>query len=116
MIRNILIISILLFAAAVVLPSGAGADESEELWMEFCLSCHGAHGQGDGPAAISLDAKPANLADCDAMAKRSDEHLANVISKGGSANELSDEMASYGDRLEEDEIKALVGYVRGFCK
>lgn len=116
MFRNVLIVSILLLAATVLPPSGAGADESEELWQEFCLSCHGAQGRGDGPAAISLEGKPADLADCDAMAARSDEQLAKVIAKGGDANELSDEMAAYGDRLDEEDIKALIGFIRGFCK
>ena len=31
------------------------------LYGEFCVSCHGAEGRGDGPAADGLDRKPADL-------------------------------------------------------
>lgn len=31
------------------------------LYEDFCLSCHGASGRGDGPAAAGLDHPPADL-------------------------------------------------------
>ena len=31
------------------------------LYEDFCLSCHGASGRGDGPAAAGLDRAPADL-------------------------------------------------------
>ncbi len=31
------------------------------LYGEFCVSCHGTEGRGDGPAAGGLDRKPADL-------------------------------------------------------
>lgn len=31
------------------------------LYEDFCLSCHGASGRGDGPAAVGLDHPPADL-------------------------------------------------------
>lgn len=31
------------------------------LYSEFCVSCHGAEGRGDGPRAAALDRAPADL-------------------------------------------------------
>jgi mono/diheme cytochrome c family protein len=30
-------------------------------YRDFCAACHGAGGEGDGPAAVSLDAAPSDL-------------------------------------------------------
>jgi len=99
-----------------MLSTAARADEGEDLWLDYCVSCHGETGQGNGPAAVSLKTKPANLADCEKMGKLSDEKIANVIGEGGAANDLSDDMASFSDRFDSDQIDSLVEYIRGFCK
>jgi mono/diheme cytochrome c family protein len=36
-------------------------DSGEELYREFCVSCHGVSGKGDGPAAAGLSRRPADL-------------------------------------------------------
>ncbi len=37
------------------------ADQGEALYRRCCASCHGVLGKGDGPAAESLQPKPADL-------------------------------------------------------
>jgi mono/diheme cytochrome c family protein len=37
------------------------ADMGSELYVQYCASCHGASGHGDGPAAASLKKPPADL-------------------------------------------------------
>jgi len=101
---------------ALTFSTVARADDGEDLWLDYCVSCHGETGKGDGPAAVSLKTKPANLADCEKMGTISDETLTKVISEGGSANDLSDDMASFSDRFDSDQIDLLVEYIRGFCK
>ena len=41
-------------------PTSAGA--AKQLYVEYCASCHGLTGKGDGPVAKALKIPPANLA------------------------------------------------------
>ena len=82
----------------------------------FCVKCHGAGGQGNGPAAASLHTKPRNYTDCATMAKISDATLFKAIKDGGDAVGLSPEMPSWSKGFDDDEIHGLVTYVRSFCQ
>jgi mono/diheme cytochrome c family protein len=44
--------------------AAAGADDvaqGRKIYLEYCASCHGLTGEGDGPVARSLTTPPANL-------------------------------------------------------
>jgi len=47
-----------------------------------CASCHGAQGQGDGPASRGMDPAPSNFHDAARMGKRSLHALYNTITLG----------------------------------
>lgn len=116
MTRTTVLVLALSLSFACATPVGiARADEAEDLWLDYCVSCHGNAGKGNGPAAVSLKTKPADLSDCEKMGEVSDEKVAKVIAEGGKANDLSDDMASYSDRLDAEQIDLLVEYIRGFC-
>ena len=68
-----------------------------------CATCHGADGKGK-----IKDAR--DFTDEAWQKKESDAELAAVIRNGKKP------MPPYGDKLNADEIKALVGYVRTFGK
>jgi mono/diheme cytochrome c family protein len=58
----------LITALAAVIPASgtvAHADEAivegHRLYLEYCASCHGLTGEGDGPVARALSTPPANL-------------------------------------------------------
>jgi mono/diheme cytochrome c family protein len=38
------------------------ASSGKQMYLEYCASCHGKDGKGDGPAAVALKAPPSNLA------------------------------------------------------
>ena len=60
-------------AGALAAPQGAGTstakgpavrgpvDEGADMFRGYCGACHGRTGKGDGPAAVSLTAKPTDL-------------------------------------------------------
>jgi len=56
------------------------------MYLEYCASCHGADGKGNGPAAPALKAPPTNLTELAANngGKFPDAHIMQVI-KGDSA-------------------------------
>jgi len=79
-----------------------------------CVSCHGAGGKGDGELAESLTPPPRDFCDTSGFGwqeARSDGEIFMAIGKG---TELG--MIAFEDMLEEDEIWALVSYVRSFKK
>ncbi len=46
-------------------PPTENADHSQELYNDYCASCHGETGIGDGPAAYALEIAPTNFVDGD---------------------------------------------------
>jgi mono/diheme cytochrome c family protein len=94
----------------------AGPRPAEECFQSFCSGCHGAGGGGDGPAGQALTPHPRNFTDVTWQSKVDDEHIYNVISKGGAANGLSPMMAPWGAVLSDQEIKGLVAKIRTLKK
>jgi mono/diheme cytochrome c family protein len=48
-------------AGAVVALPAAADEDGRALFMTYCASCHGASARGDGPVALSLRVRPADL-------------------------------------------------------
>lgn len=71
-----------------------------------CASCHGSAGRGDGPAAVSLPNKPANLTQGTTQ-KKYDTELENAIRNGRPEKG----MPSW-NYLPAKDIKNLVDYIR----
>ena len=61
--------SAIFIAALLALPSAGQAAEADsptvdwgrDLYMSYCVSCHGWTGKGDGPAGLALKSPPADL-------------------------------------------------------
>ena len=50
-----------------------------------CSTCHGMDGKGNGPAAITLNPKPRNYTDVAWQKSVTDDHIREIIVKGGAA-------------------------------
>ena len=81
-------------------------------YANFCASCHGDEGCGDGPVASTLDPKPAAHCDASVMDPLEDEYLVKVITEGGPAVGKSSMMAPWGGSLSEQDILDVVAYIR----
>ena len=86
--------------------------EGRKLYASYCSTCHGEKGKGDGMAAKSLPAKPADHTNGAIMNQMSDKFLLDVIAKGGSAVGKSSFMPSWGSGLDEKQIRDLVAFIR----
>lgn len=112
------------FAAAKSLPGYADvkkmgknphADDLEttkkgaELFSANCASCHGPGGMGDGPAGLSLNPKPRNQTDPkEYKYGYGDLGIFRTVKYGIPGTG----MAPFGQTLSDDDIWAVVNYVR----
>jgi mono/diheme cytochrome c family protein len=81
------------------------ADESgAALYKRQCAGCHGADGKGQSSMGKAMKLRDLGSAD---VQKMSDADLAGVIAKG------KGKMPAYGGKLSQDQIQALVAYIRG---
>jgi len=94
------------------------ADDSDALaagqtiFVTNCAVCHGETGMGDGPAAETLDPKPATLADGEMMSMLSDGYLFWRVSKGGMTEPYNSVMPAWEAGLTEDQRWQVISYVR----
>ncbi len=110
-------------ALALISTTAHAADltAAASSYKDTCATCHGASGKGDGPKAAGLkdnDGKVVScgdLSDCAAMSKITDDDMFKELKQGGEAVGKTKFMAPYGDMMEDDDIKAMVAYVRTMC-
>ena len=86
----------------------AGAGSAAEFYAKKCATCHGKDGRAKTLKGKFKHAR--NLADSEWQGKVSDERIFNSIMNG------KGKMPAFGKKLSEQEINALVPYVRGLKK
>jgi len=67
-----------------VLATTADLARGQSLYASNCASCHGSHGEGNGPGAVSLRPRPANLAEHEYSLAR----LAEVLWQGSAGTAM----------------------------
>lgn len=82
------------------------AEAGKALYENFCLSCHGPTGKGDGPAAATLQPRPADLAAL--LQTHDDKYLAARISEGKEGTA----MVAWKNALSDAQIGQIVAYLR----
>lgn len=92
------------------------AAQGEALYKQYCAACHGPEGRGNGPAAAGLPVKPADHTNGAVMNKISDAELFKAIKEGGQAAGKSPAMPPWGGSLKDEQIRALVLYVRSLAR
>lgn len=84
-------------------------------YATLCATCHGASGDGKGPAAAGLNPKPVLHVDGNVMNPIDNDHLFKVIREGGPAVGKSALMAAWGGALSDTEIWDVVAFVRSLA-
>jgi mono/diheme cytochrome c family protein len=87
----------------------------QALYAQYCASCHGAAGRGDGPAAAGFATKPSDLADGRLMNALPDEFLASVILRGGPAEGLAPGMPPFSGYLSDAQTTQVLAYLRSIA-
>ena len=103
--------------AAANTGSASGAEaQAAIIFKARCSTCHGMDGKGNGPAAITLNPKPRNYTDPAWQKSVTDDHIREIIVKGGAALGKSPNMLANPDLADKpDVVEALMKKVRSFA-
>src|SRR5213079_1430638 len=107
--KNIAVLTISILIAA---PLSARAADAKTSWANNCAQCHGASGKGDTKMGKMLNAM--DLTDPKKQSSFTDAQAATAIKDGIKQNGKTT-MKAFG-KLSDDEMKALVAYVRTLKK
>jgi len=106
------IVAIVVSLLAVSAVSARAAD-AKALWTANCTPCHGPTGKGDTKMGQTLGA--ADLTDAKKQASFTDAQATAAIKDGVKQNGKTT-MKAFAGKLSDDDIKALVAYVRTLKK
>ena len=104
----------LLAATLALCAWSCPAADLQENWDKNCASCHGKDGKGETKAGKKADVK--DLTDSKYQGSFSDEQMFKQIKEGMKDKNGKERMKPFGDKLTDEEIKALVAHVRAFKK
>jgi len=106
-------IAVLIVIAVVSAPLTLRAADAKTNWANNCAQCHGASGKGDTKMGKMLNAM--DLTDPKKQSSFTDAQAATAIKDGVKQNGKTT-MKAFRGKLSDDEIKALVAYVRKLKK
>ncbi len=89
-------------------PGSVPAANAAQIYEKQCASCHGKDGRAKTIKGKLKHAR--NFTDAEWQGKVSDERIFNSINNG------KEKMPAYGKKLSQEQIEALVTYVRAFKK
>jgi mono/diheme cytochrome c family protein len=104
--KIIVIAATISFAAAL----NVSAADAKTNWDSLCAKCHGADGKGQTKMGQKLGVK--DFTDAKVQAEIKDDAAFKAIKEGKKDADGRTLMKAF-DTLSDDEVKALVGYVRG---
>ena len=99
-------------AACAAMVVSASAADVKENWDKNCAKCHGPDGKGDTKMGKKLEIK--DFTDAKVQAALKDDAMFKAIKEGVKDGEKVRMKAVEG--LSDEEMKALVTYVRAFKK
>jgi len=91
-------------------------ERGQKVYAQYCVTCHGAQGKGDGVSAQNLPIKPQDLTDGRILNALPDHFLTSVIADGGHSVGLSPLMPAFKPQLSAVQISDLVTFVRSVAK
>lgn len=105
------------FLTATLIPfllaGTSRAADAAANWTKHCASCHGKDGKGQTKAGKMAGVK--DQTDAQYQAGLNDDKMFKSI-KEGLKDGGKEKMKPFGDKLTDDEIKALVAHVRSLKK
>ena len=102
-----------ILAALLATACAAWALTGPEIYEQGCASCHGVDGRGATGTGVTVPLP--DFTDCAFVTAESTANWMKLVQRGGPALGMSVQMPGFGDALSDDDIRAVLSYVRGFC-
>jgi mono/diheme cytochrome c family protein len=102
-----------------LLAAGVQAQDEPDgarLFQANCATCHAGDGRGRSVDEVGFDQVLPDFTQCDLTTPEPDSDWDSIIHEGGPIRGFSRIMPAFGDALTDDEINALIGYLRGLCR
>jgi mono/diheme cytochrome c family protein len=99
--------ALLMWAASASMSAHAG-EQGAVIFHSRCAICHGHNADGKSELARIMRPPPANLR----ASHLTDEQRAQIVRKGGEAVGRSSNMPNWELELNEEDLSAVLGYVR----
>ncbi len=90
------------------------AETAANNWGKMCAACHGKDGTGNTKAGKKLGVKDMTVAANQKLF--TDDEAFAALKSGLTATDGAEKMKPFADKLSDDEMKALVAYVRTLAK
>ena len=113
MLMKLKYVALTLIAGMACGTIGARAEDAKANFEKTCAACHSKDGTGSSAAGKKLGVK--DWTDAKVQGEMKDEDMAKAI-KEGLKDGSKTKMKAFGDKLTDDDIKALVAYIRAFKK
>ena len=98
----------------MLLGGVARSADIPDAWSKNCASCHGPDGTGHTKAGRMAQVK--DMTSADYQKTFTDDQAAKQIKEGFKDASGKERMKAFADKLSDDEVKALVAYVRSLTK
>jgi len=92
-----------------VKSDAASVENGKALFAQNCASCHGKKGLGDGPKARNLEASSGDMSGAAYQSQADGEHFYKTKFGRG-------EMPKYDKKIADNDLWAIVNYMRTFKK
>ena len=110
--KKLILLGVALLLAGAV---SVRAADTKEGWDKSCAKCHGEDGKGTTKMGEKLGVK--DYTDAKVQESLKDAEMTKAIKEGVKDKESDKmKMKAFGDVLNDDEVKALVAYIRAFKK
>jgi mono/diheme cytochrome c family protein len=102
-----------LTSAIALAATAAYAEDAKTIFESKCAACHGK--AGDGATKVGAKLGIRDFTDPKVQAALKDDEMAKAIKEGVKEWDKT-KMKGFGDKLSEDDVKALVAYIRTLKK
>jgi mono/diheme cytochrome c family protein len=108
----------ILIAGRAVAAAPDDAQSGAKIFASNCARCHGKQAKGNGPDLVKLQSavSPVDWTDKESNQELTDSFIVSMITKGGKANGKSRIMPAFGDKLNAQQVKDLLVFMRSLPK
>ena len=97
------------------LPSSPATRSGEQIYRAACATCHGPDGRGNPRSHVGFDIPLPDFTDCSFATPEAEADWFAIVHAGGPVRAFARQMPAFGGALTDEEIRRVVGFVRGMC-